>query len=43
MLLKKAVERAEGNMSAAARLLGITRPQMVYRLKTLGHGVRADE
>ncbi len=35
MLLKKAVERAEGNVSAAARLLGITRPQMVYRLKNL--------
>ena len=35
MLLKKAVERAGGNISAAARLLGITRPQMVYRLKSL--------
>ncbi len=33
MLLMKAVERSEGNVSAAARLLGITRPQMVYRLK----------
>jgi len=36
MLLKKAVERAHGNLSAAARLLGITRPQMVYRLKSRG-------
>ena len=36
LLLKKAVERAHGNMSAAARLLGITRPQMVYRLKNRG-------
>ena len=35
MLLHKAVERAEGNVSAAARSLGITRPQMVYRLKCL--------
>jgi len=35
-LLKRAYERAGGNLSAAARLLGITRPQMVYRLKTRG-------
>jgi two-component system, NtrC family, response regulator HydG len=35
-LLKKAVERAHGNLAAAARLLGITRPQVVYRLKTRG-------
>jgi two-component system, NtrC family, response regulator HydG len=35
-LLKKAIERARGNVAAAARLLGITRPQMVYRLKTRG-------
>lgn len=34
LLLKKAVERAHGNLSAAARLLGITRPQIVYRLKS---------
>ena len=38
LLLKKAVERAHGNVAAAARLLGITRPQMVYRLKTRGIG-----
>jgi DNA-binding NtrC family response regulator len=36
VLLKKAVQRANGNLSAAARLLGITRPQLVYRLKTRG-------
>ena len=36
LLLKKAVARAGGNLSAAARLLGITRPQMVYRLKSRG-------
>jgi len=35
MLLKKAVEGVHGNV-AAARLLGITRPQMVYRLKSRG-------
>ena len=35
-LLKSAVERSQGNLSAAARLLGITRPQLVYRLKSRG-------
>ena len=32
-LLQRAVERADGNLAAAARLLGITRPQLTYRLK----------
>ncbi|MBK8317431.1 MAG: hypothetical protein IPL05_01815 [Betaproteobacteria bacterium] len=32
-LLDEAVRRAEGNLSGAARLLGITRPQLQYRLK----------
>ncbi|UCC13536.1 MAG: sigma 54-interacting transcriptional regulator [Gammaproteobacteria bacterium] len=32
-LLEEAVERSHGNLSAAARLLGITRPQLAYRLK----------
>ena len=32
-LLQLAVARAKGNLSAAARLLGITRPQLNYRLK----------
>jgi two-component system, NtrC family, response regulator HydG len=36
VLLRKAVERSQGNVSAAARLLGITRPQLVYRLKSRG-------
>jgi DNA-binding NtrC family response regulator len=36
VLLKKALARAHGNVAAAARLLGITRPQMVYRLKSRG-------
>jgi two-component system, NtrC family, response regulator HydG len=36
LLLQKALARANGNVSAAARLLGITRPQMVYRLKSRG-------
>jgi DNA-binding NtrC family response regulator/predicted hydrocarbon binding protein len=31
-----ALERSGGNVSAAARLLGITRPQLEYRLRRLG-------
>ncbi|MBI2313824.1 MAG: sigma 54-interacting transcriptional regulator [Betaproteobacteria bacterium] len=37
MLLETAVDRARGNLSAAARMLGLTRPQLAYRLRTL-HG-----
>ena len=33
-LMDEAVARADGNLSAAARLLGITRAQLAYRLKT---------
>lgn len=33
-LLREAVERADGNLSAAARLLGLTRAQLAYRLKS---------
>jgi two-component system, NtrC family, response regulator HydG len=36
LLLGRALDRAHGNVAAAARLLGITRPQMVYRLKSRG-------
>jgi transcriptional regulator with GAF, ATPase, and Fis domain len=32
-VLAHAVDRANGNLSAAARLLGLTRPQLAYRLK----------
>lgn len=32
-LILEAVEKAKGNLSAAARLLGITRPQLSYRLQ----------
>jgi len=39
LLLKGAVARAQGNLSAAARLLGITRPQLVYRMKSRGNRV----
>jgi len=35
VLLETAVDRARGNLSAAARMLGITRPQIAYRLKRL--------
>ncbi|MCC7411763.1 MAG: sigma 54-interacting transcriptional regulator [Gammaproteobacteria bacterium] len=33
MLLETAVARAHGNVASAARMLGITRPQLAYRLK----------
>ena len=33
MVLRRAVARCKGNLSAAARLLGITRPQLSYRLR----------
>jgi DNA-binding NtrC family response regulator len=32
-LLEEAVRRSDGNLASAARLLGITRPQLQYRLK----------
>ncbi len=32
-LLRLAVDRTEGNLSAAARLVGLTRPQLAYRLR----------
>jgi DNA-binding NtrC family response regulator/predicted hydrocarbon binding protein len=34
-LIRSAMARTQGNQSAAARLLGITRPQLIYRLKQL--------
>ncbi len=35
MLLEKAVDKAQGNLSSAARMLGVTRPQLAYRLRRL--------
>ncbi len=35
MLIETAVDKAEGNLSAAARMLGLTRPQLAYRLGRL--------
>ncbi len=35
MLIETAVDKAQGNLSAASRLLGLTRPQLAYRLKRL--------
>ena len=35
-LTQMAMQRANGNLSKAARLLGITRPQLAYRLKREG-------
>lgn len=34
-LINTAVTKANGNLSSAARMLGITRPQLAYRLKKL--------
>ncbi len=36
LLLREAVTRAEGNMAGAARMLGLTRPQLAYRMKKCG-------
>ena len=38
MLLETAVDKARGNLSSAARMLGLTRPQIAYRLKRLQEG-----
>ena len=35
-LMKLAVERAKGKLSVAARLLGLTRPQLAYRMRKMG-------
>ena len=35
-LLHEALGRARGNLAGAARLLGISRPQLAYRLKKRG-------
>ena len=35
LLLESAARRADGNLSAAARMLGLTRPQLAYRLRRL--------
>jgi DNA-binding NtrC family response regulator len=40
MLLETAVDKARGNLSSASRMLGLTRPQLAYRLKRL-HEVAA--
>ena len=42
MLIETAVDKARGNLSAAARTLGLTRPQLAYRLKRL-HDADASE
>ena len=41
VLIETAVARAHGNLSSAARMLGLTRPQLAYRLKRL-HEADAD-
>jgi DNA-binding NtrC family response regulator len=39
MLIETAVDKAHGNLSAASRMLGLTRPQLAYRLKRLQEGI----
>lgn len=41
MLLEAAVDKARGNLSSAARMLGVTRPQLAYRLKRLNESGEA--
>ncbi|BAL27011.1 sigma-54-dependent Fis family transcriptional regulator [Azoarcus sp. KH32C] len=43
MLLEAAMDRARGNLSSAARMLGLTRPQLAYRLKRLHEDEVGDE
>ncbi|HJW57816.1 MAG TPA: sigma 54-interacting transcriptional regulator [Burkholderiaceae bacterium] len=38
MLVETAVDKARGNLSSAARMLGLTRPQLAYRLRRLHEG-----
>ncbi len=41
MLLQTAVDKARGNLSSASRMLGLTRPQLAYRLKRLNEPEKA--
>jgi transcriptional regulator with GAF, ATPase, and Fis domain len=34
--MKLAIERAKGRLSVAARQLGLTRPQLAYRIRKMG-------
>jgi DNA-binding protein Fis len=43
MLLQTAIDKARGNLSSAARMLGLTRPQFAYRLKRLHEEEQARE
>jgi DNA-binding NtrC family response regulator len=38
LLLQEAMRRADGNMAGAARMLGLTRPKLAYRLKRSQEG-----
>ena len=37
LLLEKALQRANGNVSKAAKMLGLTRPQFAYRMKKINN------
>jgi transcriptional regulator with GAF, ATPase, and Fis domain len=40
-LIQEAVRRADGNLAAAARALGLTRPQLSYRLQRVQERARS--
>ena len=42
-LIRRAMQRTQGNQSAAARLLGLTRAQLIYRLKSVVGVAGVDE
>lgn len=42
LLARQALERTGGNKSGAARLLGLTRATLRYRLEKLGHAADDD-
>ena len=42
MLLQTAVDKARGNLSSASRMLGLTRPQLAYRLKRMQEPEKVD-
>jgi transcriptional regulator with PAS, ATPase and Fis domain len=42
-LIQRALERAKGNKSKAAELLGVWRPRLLRRMEALGIGTAGDE